>query len=342
MSKFQKTIDDFYKNTNDNFKIKKYFYLKWDNQYLPSLNAYWTDERPKKINFIEQVYCNNIKKGYYFYLCGLFSDINENEYKLSKDKTYKNIPYLKSHLQKSIRKQNENLSLQTTYHLFKLDLNELLRRLPIIMIEDLYLHESFTTLIWLMIAYSVKKFKMKLYIYEWILGLVYVMCKIDKKDEINENLNNKNGLKEILDNYNDLEEYQLSILYCMHFRNIYGLMEGDKIMISKFANTWEDRFRNNKEKIDNTEIKPIKIFIKEMNIDDWDVSAIDFHCNTKILEYLHNKFDHIDKDELKKLIWCNSSSINKRKKSTIYKPELWNEIKNYLKKTQKYLLDSSY
>jgi hypothetical protein len=44
----------------------------------------------------------------------------------------------------------------------------------------------------------------------------------------------------------------------------------------------------------------------------------------------------------KKIIWMNSSRINKREKYKIYEEEKWNIIKDYLNKTQKYLLESSY
>jgi hypothetical protein len=55
-------------------------------------------------------------------------------------------------------------------------------------VDDVFLHHSFTTLIWLMVANSTKKFKMKLYIYEWLLGVVYMLCKINIKDKVSMNL----------------------------------------------------------------------------------------------------------------------------------------------------------
>lgn len=347
MLKTQKTLDDFYKNTKNvknNSEIKKYFYLIWENKFVPNVDAYWCDERPKKINFIEQVQCNYIKNGYYFYICGYFPDIEEEDYHLLQEKVYKNIPNLKSHLQKCIRKQNDALSVQTCYHLFKMDINELLRRIPIIMLEDVFLHNSFTTLIWIMCAYSTKKFKIKLYIYEWLLGVVYALCKINIKDEIKEKDEyiKNNNISELLNNYNDLKQFECSLLYCMHIRNAYGGMESDNIMLDMYSKIWEKRFRDKSLKINDIQIRPIKIFIKDLCIDDWDNSAIDNHCNSKIIDFINKKYEHISNDELKKLIWLNSSSINTRTKKNIYNPELWNEIKDYVVKTQKYLLKSSY
>jgi len=349
MSKFQSRLDDFFLKSNKNdYEIKKYFYLIWENKFRPSLQAYWTDKLPAKINFLEKINCNSFKKGYYFYLCGYFSDIDDKEYILSKEKIYKNIPYLKSHLQKSIRKGDDILAIPTAYHLLKLDKNELLRRLSIIMLEDTFLHESFTTIIWLMTASSIKKFKFKQYIYEWLIGIIYVLCKIDKKDNLNDisyinELNQINkSILEKLDNYKKLEIIDYSILYSIHLRISYGGTEDDLKMLKLFAELWEKRFTNKNISIDTMNIRPIKLLIKDLDIENWDLSAIDYHSNSNFLEYISKKFADIDKNEIKKMIWINSSNVNIREKINIYNPVLWNEIKNYVIKTQKYILNSSY
>jgi hypothetical protein len=349
MLKSQKTMDDFFKNPSSSakYEIKRYFYLIWENKYKPNVQAYWTDTRPQKVNFIEQVSCNYIKKGYYFYICGYFSDYEDKSYYLTKEKVYKNVPYLKSHLQKCIRKCDDLLAIPTCFHLFKLDLNELLRRLPIIMIEDVMLHESYSTLLWLMIANSTNKFKMKIYIYEWILGAVYVLCKIETKDAKETKETKEKDEKNILDTLNSynkdgLSENELSLLYCMHMRIAYGGMDCDLKMIKESINIWKERFIDKSYKVNNMEIRPVSIYVKELSLQDWDISAIDYHCNSKILDHISKKYDEITSEEIKKVIWYHSSSINNRVKNDEYNNKLWNEIKNYVEKTQKYLLDSSH
>ena len=47
-------------------------------------------------------------------------------------------------------------------------------------------------------------------------------------------------------------------------------------------------------------------------------------------------------EDLKKIIWYHSSSINTRIKNIDYNLKTWNLIKDYVVKTQKYLLDSNY
>ena len=378
MFKTQPTLDRFFGNKKINsnsadsetdpseqYEIKRFFYLIWENKYKPNLQAYWCDKKPEKINFMEQVECNYIKKGYFFYICGYFPDINEKAYSLPKEKIYKNMKYLKSHLQKCIRKSNDMLAIPTCNHLLKLDVNEVLRRLPIIMIEDTTIHESFTTLIWLMIANSTNKFKMKQYMYEWILGVVYILCKIDKKDDFLNNLDgggseggsgegngdeegSKEGKGEKIEKrfrqYSKLNIDKCSLLYCINIRNAYGGTENDMIMLKKCSDIWEKRFLPKKSdkniNIFISDVRPVSILVEDLNINDWDISAIDFHCNSKLLNYISKKYDELTEEEIKKIIWHHSSNINTRTTNFDYNGKVWKQIKSYVEKTQKYLLDS--
>jgi hypothetical protein len=342
-------------NVNNINSLKKYFYLSWNNEFRPDEQAYWLDKKPDKVNFIEEIQSNYIYKGYTFYLCGYFKDYDDPIYNLSKETKFKNIFFLKSHLQKSIRKQNDSLAIQTSYHLLKLDHVELLRRISIIMIEDVQIHESFTTIIWLMIALSndkksksnnSSKFRIKKYIYEWVLGVIYTLCQIN---EIN-NFENKAYKKEdelkisktniqLFNSFNQYNREIYSILYSIHIRISFGGLNGDIEMLKNFANYIN--IINITKNINKIPIRLIKIYVKELEIDDIDYTAIDYHCNSNFLEYIHKKFPHIEMEELKKIIWYHSSGINYRiSKSSNYNIEKWNEIKDYVEKSQKYLINS--
>ncbi len=349
MFKSQKTIDSFFKSTNPQAKeldVKRYFYLDWPTKFNPAKNAYWTNERPTNVNFIEQVNCNYIRKGHYFYICGNIVNYEAGAFKIGSEKTYKNTAYLKSHLQKSVRKENANLAVQTAMHMMRLDINEFIRRLSIIMLEDAYLHESFTTIVWLMIANANKKFKFQEYMYEWLLGVVYVITMIDKRDEFNvipdEELLVNNKVIENLSSYASLENDEMSILYAIHMRIAYGGMDGDMMMLRKFIILWKRRFELKENLMLRTEVKPILLRIPELKIDNWDISAIDFHCCSNFLQYIAKKYDDLTLEEIKKIVWYHSSSINKRVPNIEYNPVKWREIKDYVIKTQKYLLSSNY
>ena len=331
----QKRIDNFFKYTNEKYDVEKnerefkgpkYFYLSFKHKFRPDFQAVWLNERPAKINFME-----SMKD---FYLCGYFPDyINEKKFSLGKELMYKNIPYLKSHLQKCIRKCDDNRAIQTARHLLKLDANELLWRLPIIMLEDVFLHESFTTILWFMIA-NKTSFKMQKYMYEWVLGLIYVLCKISKKDDYIAKINNYNE--------REMSKEEFSILYSIEIRGKYGGTEDDILFLQKCKKIWEGRFLKKNVRMNTMKIRPICVHMSDMDINDWDLSAIDYHCNHKFIELIAKKFDDIDEEELKKMIWLNSSGLNKREKREIYMAEKWSTMKSYVEKTQKYLLDSGY
>jgi hypothetical protein len=348
MSKSQKRIDEFFNSNskNNNYKIKRYFYLRIDDKFKPTKEAYWTDIKPEKINFIEIINCDYIKKGYYFYICGYFSDYTEKPFIFTKEKVYNNIEYLQSHLQKNIRKGNETLAIQSCYHLFKLDLIGLLKNLTIIMLEDVILHESFSTLVWYIVANSTNNFKMKIYDYEWILGLIYVLCKIETKDNLEMEDDSEYHLTVIdkLNSYNNssfLEE-EYSLLYSINIRISYGANKVQLKILNNALNSWYKRFKDKNSVIilNKNEILPICIYVKELTLNDWDVSAIDHDCHPKLLEYIYKKYNNLSIDNLKNIIMHHSSLINYRCKPNIYDINNWNNIKKFVEKTQRYLLDS--
>jgi hypothetical protein len=52
----------------------------------------------------------------------------------------------------------------------------------------------------------------------------------------------------------------------------------------------------------------------------------DFHCQTSFIDLIAKKYPDIEENEIKKLVWYNSSSINSRVPHTIYNPEQWKQI----------------
>ena len=357
--KGQRTLDSFIKSnkiSTPNNTPKKYFYLLWINKYSPVSNAYWTDDKPDKISFIQKIYCNYIKEGFYFYICCYFTDYNERNYSLLSEKIYQNITYLKSHLEVSVKDMDDNLAIQTALHLGKIDIEELLRCISTIMISHTFLHESFNTIIWLMIALSTDKFKMKKYIYEWIIGVVYVICKIPTKDIDLDLSIDKDKFQDnttLFENYlNNLNESQYSILFNIHIKIAYtGDTAKDEInLLNKCHIVWFERLKN-KKNIDylKNDVKPISIdSISDLLLDEWNVNAIFYTCNERLLPLILKKYIYeydidLDEEELKKIIFNNSFNKNRRCKNiTLYNNPIWIKVKGILEKAQKYLLDYCY
>lgn len=372
----QSTIDSFFKNTNTSTRtnkntstntkinanekmkestIRSYFYLKWTNGSLPEYEAVWLHEKPLKINFITQIKCDYIKKGLKINICGYFTDYEKDGFTIYKEDKYNNVSFLKSHLQKNIRRKDCKRAIPTSLHLMKLDMNEFLRRMMIIHIEDTFLHKSTTTLLWIMIAYSTKKFKMKRYIYEWLLGFVYITCitkKADdynkkiKKNDIDVNDNTGNEFNEFIEfDKTNLTDEQISMLYSLNVRIAYGGLSGDMIMLKKCSNLWKSRFMKSTNilMINTIKIRPINIFVSDLSVSSWDISAIDYHTNKNFIGFILKKFPELEnEEEIKKMIWYNSSGINHRTKNIEYKPDIWKNIEVYVNKIQKYLLETNY
>jgi hypothetical protein len=352
----QKTLDNWLgiKNNKtikqDVINIKKYFYINWNNEYEPN-NAIWLNIKPENVNFESSIKCDKFQNGFEFILCGYFKDIN-NKYIISKEKKYRNVPFIKSHLQKTIRQMEDLLALQTASHFIHMDIISFLRRLPIIMLEDVYLNISMNNIIWLMVALSSTHFTIKKYIIEYLLGVIHNLVtnkNIDLLDEINESdpivqIDTTNIL--YFNKFNKLSEQECSLMYSLSLRKVYGGTKFDMDLINKYILKWYNRFCQN---IDNcykndllyAKINFINDNISELPLDKWMLSAIDFHCSD-LINYIKKKYNYYSEEELKKIIWYNLSCKNKRfNQKNSYSNE-FKPIKDYVQHLQKYLLMKGY
>ena len=119
-----------------------FFYLEWIDKRPDEILI--VDELPtcKEINYKETF---NIDKKE-FIICGNINEKFINYYPPCK-LHYKKNQYLSSHLQKCIRRMKDIKSVQTAKHFIDLDLISFLRRLPIIMLEDVTIHSSISIII---------------------------------------------------------------------------------------------------------------------------------------------------------------------------------------------------
>lgn len=290
-----------------------YFYLKWEDRRPDTIKL--LNEKPKKVNFLGTFKVN----GTGHTICGWINPSFHIYYPPVK-KTHKKSQYLSSHLQKCIRRMDDVKSIKTAKNFIELDYTSFIRRLPIIMLEDVCLHESFPILIWLMIS-NTKGFKLKVPIFKWLLGVVYHLAKCNEKtcySKINGDI--------VIDNKEGILENTL------RFRKCYGGMKGDMEMIEFYT-----------QNLKNIDVNTDKIFIIKHTIEgldngEWLIEANDFHCNKHILDYIKGLFPKYDKEYIKELIWIFSSSRNYRTDHLEYtKKEMndWCIIEKNVKKYQK-------
>ena len=356
--KAQMTLDLF---LNLKCKKKQFFYIDWteENPY-----AKWLYKKPKEANWSNIVKWNLI--GDVIICCKekekmeidnsiyikIINQINSN----SIESNSKIISFLKSHLQKSIRRQKQIQSIQSAFILLKLNKNELLRRISIIMFEDTKMKKYYLNIFWLTVAVS-KDYILKDYQINLILKYISDLSLYDKFDEYEiiknekDNFNPSKFIEEI--ESNQIEDIEKDLLYCIAFRISYGGMLFDKFMLINYAYTWFNRFKSKTNNlIDDLDIeknKDINIEIvmdyKFKNINDFILESVDFHCFPYIIKiinnYCHNEYSE---EQIKKCIWEYNSKINTRKDNSIDLEEfgnlelIWNNIKNILKQEQEKIL----
>ena len=295
-----------------------YFYLHWIGKRPEFIEI--TTTPPKEISF----QCQFKSHEDTIIVCGNIS--NEKPYLFPKETLYSKPQYLMSHLQKSVRLMESMKSLQTAKHLLHLDIQSFIRRLPIIMLEDVYIHSSITVVIWLMIALS-KKYSLTETQVKWLFGVIYSIsnnqdCVIDYQK--------RDGT--LTWEMNSIPKETNTLLYSLRFRQNYGGMKGDMKMIEDYIY----KIIHQKIKIHTYKIPIINIdSIQSLNYKDWIYQANDFHCNRSIPKQVISYIPKFSEEYCKKLIWENSSSINKRNNHTIIDCKNWDEIKKIVKHIQK-------
>jgi len=312
--------------------MESYFYIKWTNKYVPK-ECYWCNKKPELINYETTINWKSLNKK--IHVVGYFED-NDSGFKL-KEKKYYNIPYMKSLLQKAIRRGNKNVAVKSAFHFIKMDTLAFLRRLLIIMIEDVIIHESFNTILWLMIVISSdNKYRIKNYMVKYLLGVILVLTTTKKKLLIKDSYDTF----DLITFLNNIESNHpnKNIINSLCLRKEYGGLKSDMLLIEKYV---QYLYNNDNSKYYNTKIRPIELMIQNLNLDDWIFEAIDFHCDKKIIEYIHNKYGYSEK-KIEKIIWHNSSKINYREKQEKLYIQEYNIIKKYLIRLQIFLLQSNF
>jgi hypothetical protein len=225
--------------------------------------------------------------------------------------------FLQSHLQKAVRRKNKRASVFTADLLLELSPLKLLRRLPIIMIEDAFVHNSFSTLIWLMCSMSIKNDKRGLHENQkrWVLGVVYLITTLNYKEHIEHGVQNwifPNQLPKIHKIKNSDVQ---NIIYSVETRRCYGGMKGDDSMFKTYEKGCIDIFScvEDIEKWNSIfyrKVRPILTKKTKFKQKEWLLEGYDFHCNPSILGILEEEFPEFDQDEHKRAIWYKSSGVN--------------------------------
>ena len=271
-------------------------------------------------------------------------------YKFYGNPRIRNKSFLKSHLQKCIRRSKDVEAVKTAFDLMHLDFLMFIRRIIIIMIEDVFLHKSLSTLCWMMVAYGENEWKPSKNHIEWLLGVVSMLGLANKKHEVPRiPLITIEDYKERLDKYYNKSKKRFTILWCLLLRKNYGGMKCDMNMLNGAFQEWNTIFidfkknENNKELLNlfNLKIRAVSVALNSLHLNQYCLEAVDFHCYPEIVNQLYYSLDDdiikendLSEDKIKDLIWEFSSSYSNKdivngKKEEKNKDDfkIWNIIK---------------
>lgn len=206
----------------------------------------------------------------------------------------------KSGLQKAVRRKKAPEAVEIVKRLWELRPFELIRRLMIIMCEDVIITTDYIWLSWLLMALS-KGYQPIAWDYNNLISLVDWMCKCSYRDI----LNYKNT--GIYDCETGAPENSF-LLKSILVRIGYGGMKNDLVMLENFYDLWWTRFQRG--------VQPFsRVLTTQPNYNSIEhpilLEAVDHHCS-KICEYIQMRVD-VPIEKIRKLIWDNRSSINYRK-----------------------------
>lgn len=265
----------------------------------------------------------------------LYKKESYQEYQEYQDqKESPHIPIWISNLQKAVRRKETEVALATCRNLLRSKDGEmsLIRRLPIIMIEDVSLLKNyFSILVWWMMALSSKKYYLSKNDKKILYKIVILLCQTDEvfefdKDSIEykECSDYKKWKKILMESSEEMSSEVFTTLLSIYYRVLHGGMKGDmKMLENAISHYYQHPFQI---------LQPL---IAEKNqhfleIDENDFQfrllefSIDFHPYPHLLWNLE-KVLKLNQSLIKEWIWNAESGVNVRKKETIKKSIYYKE-----------------
>ena len=360
---FQLNLDSF---LGIKAKIKQYFYIDWSKASENDIPiAEWVENKPKNVSWSQilkwknvgdvMVCCTDNKK----FVEEDSKDFNiETLLKIINRKSWEEkrplMNFFKSHLQKCFRRKRNIEALRTAYEIMQININELLRRVCIIIFEDVKLKNYFTTMVWLMAAVS-KGYILQSYHINLELKFINDLCLENDYTDMAEIKNYKNPYSTVdvrnllleIESSDELTQSQKSLIYSIGLRIGYGGREMDMEMIFYYAIIWFNKFKEKKdvEKMSLVKSAFVSLEFCQNNrfktVEDFVYQGVDMNSYFKIIPEIYEEINHrYTEEELGNTIWDMSSGYNVRKPHNFEEKMIkcWNDIKVILKKKQIFFL----
>lgn len=308
--KRQRRIETFFQSQRED---RTYFYVDWSQR---PYKAQWLTTKPKDVQFQEEVQWREMKL--FITLGARLSTSPIMEHPAIKPDASL-LSLVKSNLQKCVRRKMTQKALQTARFFMAMDMAHFIRRLFIIMLEDVVVHESVIALVWLTAAVN-KGFYVTQEIGSWLLSIVSYLCSESSETYHSCRISNdttqcteENIKKFYSDSISEEHRPQSDILLTLLFRKAYGGMPGDLAMIMSFV---ELILRTGAKHIHTT---PLDYSINGSDIplialEDINLCAVDFHCYPQIVLVLARENKDLSEKAIRTAIWQHSSRLNFRVK----------------------------
>lgn len=212
---------------------------------------------------------------------------------------------LQSHLQKCVRRGLREKACQTALELARSSLDVLLRRLPVILVEDLDAPLPWITSLIFFILATNDGYRLTEGDVGIVLGIVAGAARCEKKPV-------ETFARQIY-----LEDFPKDDRLSLLARAAYGGMKCDVDMLMRraaFAEEEREDFR----------VDPVPpATVDDLQPSEWCLAGVDFHCSnitSRVVKGLSNSGRHVSDDEIKAWMWTHRSSINFRTART--RPEL--------------------
>ena len=232
------------------------------------------------------------------------------------------VPVLKSMLQKAVRRRRPLPATRTAMELADKDIGELLRRLPIIVLEDSSLHPDLPLLVWLMAAES-KDYKVPTILISKVLEIVHEIASCPWTD-YHQGSNDENKFTPEAALAGNVPHLCETMVRSISLRAQYGGMACDVKMLKLYERIWKCRFQDERivpraalEQIGCQEILfwkdfPTKIHerakrqsqnyvlqlvrrgLPRLTLDDLCIEGVDFHCSPVLDQIINHPRSYDD------------------------------------------------
>lgn len=228
-----------------------------------------------------------------------------------------NVPLLKSNLQKAVRRCQTDIAIKSALSIIQRDPLELLRRLPVIYIEDVCLMDSYPIVVWLMMAE--KEHHLDINDIDILLHVVKNLC--ETQTYYDDSIDYTRDFELTHKNLQDIENKDA--ILGIYYRSQYGGLKGDMLMLRNSIYYYSER----PSEIERTIYNSINYEELGGNLEIIP-EAIDFHPFPQMIKILVNQ-TYLDNNDIKEYIWFVESGVNIRKPFTINKSREYSTNENY-------------